>query len=664
MTIPNIPKQNPNQSELWLPRVLNPYVGLWFNTTEMKGVPENIVGWMVSAGWEVTGIREDTRTVPSTKRFDLQRPEKMKPWEVLLSLCNHYTVAANEARAANQVRYNQIVSNWTQMVDTSHTQFDAQIAENNNQAVLFLADLDNYMTAIEGLIAENRSQIIVDADIARSALSTMDLRLTDLETNAQTSAIKINQLLNQQITNLQTFINDYNGRLGNLDQNYAQYLSQVLSSINSLDTILDTHITAYQQQFTTLSNNYNSYLGAINSLLGNVTGNVNTYVAEVDTIINGIEADYVSVESDLNAIKAQSGALGSQLASDYDAILNLLISEYDVHADTARGFLNNLGATELARINEQFNANLSAQMQRLTSSGLSMSTINVDILARNQRDRDEQIQSLNDRLMREKLDNQHRLYEQQVAMRSRTIDGKMQIHGVEQEVLRYQASLVTGINGLLQETRNRVLAGRQAIFAARDANDKFNIEVRNALYSQLQEVRLRIIESLNQIYQLQDAFEKWSNGERTALYERLQQVESQHLAGIEKHHSARQAVTGSEIAQRDALLQQLQTALNGLLSGKDRYAALYMQMSSSLADHKHKAIVERMNTAAARLDGRKMTADNNRTLMAYQLDERNKLLIGLYSFVERREDAAPEWRDLSTMIAGLGDSGGGWLSPN
>jgi len=50
--------------------------------------------------------------------------------------------------------------------------------------------------------------------------------------------------------------------------------------------------------------------------------------------------------------------------------------------------------------------------------------------------------------------------------------------------------------------------------------------------------------------------------------------------------------------------------------------------------------------------------------MAYQLDERNKLLIGLYSFVERREDAAPEWRDMSTMIAGLGDSGGGWLSPN
>jgi hypothetical protein len=50
--------------------------------------------------------------------------------------------------------------------------------------------------------------------------------------------------------------------------------------------------------------------------------------------------------------------------------------------------------------------------------------------------------------------------------------------------------------------------------------------------------------------------------------------------------------------------------------------------------------------------------------MAYQLDERNKLLIGLYSFVERREDIGPEWKDMTQIIAGLGDSAGGWLSPS
>jgi len=127
--------------------------------------------------------------------------------------------------------------------------------------------------------------------------------------------------------------------------------------------------------------------------------------------------------------------------------------------------------------------------------------------------------------------------------------------------------------------------------------------------------------------------------------------------------AARQDVTRSEISQRDQLLQQIQSALGGLLSGKERYATLLMQASSTLSDHRHKAIMERMNTAVQRLDGLKMTHEQNRALMAYQLDERNKLLVGLYSFVERREDAAPEWKDMSSMIAGLGDSGGGWLTP-
>ena len=88
-----------------------------------------------------------------------------------------------------------------------------------------------------------------------------------------------------------------------------------------------------------------------------------------------------------------------------------------------------------------------------------------------------------------------------------------------------------------------------------------------------------------------------------------------------------------------------------------------MQNASTLAEHKHKAIAEMMNNATKRLEGWKDVADENRKLMIYQLDERNKLLIGLYSFVERRDDIGPEWKDMASMIAGLGDSAGGWIQP-
>jgi hypothetical protein len=100
------------------------------------------------------------------------------------------------------------------------------------------------------------------------------------------------------------------------------------------------------------------------------------------------------------------------------------------------------------------------------------------------------------------------------------------------------------------------------------------------------------------------------------------------------------------------------------MSGKERYAVLLMQNANTLADHKHKAIAEMVNAKVQRLEGWKGVAAENMRLMTYQLDERNKLLMAVYAFVERRQDIGPEWNDMAKMIAGLGDSGGGWLTPN
>lgn len=516
--IPNVPEQDPGQSPIILPPITNPFLSVWWSTQTVSNVPENVMGWLVAQGWEITGITQDTTTVPPTNYFALTR-EGMKPINVLLSLCNSYTVAANDAREANQIRYNEVLVNWEELIATSHDQFDAQTEEQNAQAGMFLTDLDEYMTEIETLISENQTQLGLDASEAKAALIVMDSRLTELETNASDTA------------------------------------------------------------------------DIINDLLSGLSTNVDTYVTEIGAILTQLETDYSSVETDLNAIKTSSGTLVDAFALSYQAVLDQLESDYDLHAVTANGFLDNLGSTDLARINEQFAASLASQLQSLVSRGLSSAIIVADITARNTRDRDEQIQALNDRLMREKLENEHTLYQQQFGMRARKMDAISQLHGVRQEILKYQASLISGIYALLQETRNRIMAGKQAILAARDAYARLGIEVNSTL------------------------------------------------------------------------LQQIQAALTGVLGGKERFSSLLMQNASTLSEHKHRAIVERMNTAVQRLDGWKSVAADNRQLMAYQLDERNKLLIGLYSFVERRDDIAPEWKDMATMIASLGDSGGGWVTP-
>ena len=662
MPMPVVPPQNPGQGNIILSAVANPYQSVWWTTQSKSGIPEYTMGWMVANGYEVTGVSQDLTTVPPTNTYALTK-EGLQPWQVLLSLCNSYTVAANDARASNQVRYNEIVTGWTAMVTSSQTHFDAQTSEQNAQAAVYLGDLNTYMTDIEALIAENRSQIVADAQTANTALGEMNARLTDLEANAQTHAGTIGSLLSAQAGYLSTFLNDFSGKLSEIDQNYTDHLAAVLANVANLGSVLDSHITAYDAQFAILASNYTTHAGTIEGLLSTSTTNANAFVASIGSLLTSIETDYGTVATSLDGFSATAGSLVDAHAISYNAVLALLSSDYTTHAVTATAFLTGLGTTELARINEQFASTLSVQLQDLIDRGLHSSAVATDITARNHRDRDEQIQMLNDRLNREKWDNQHRIYEQQVAMRARTLDGKDRIHSVQQEVLRYQAAQVTGTYSLLQEMRNRTMMGRQAILAAQDANTRLGIDVQSGLYAKLQEVRTRIIESLDRIYQLRDLFAKWKNGETNQLFERLQQIQAQHLAGIERQHAAQQEISRIAMSQRDTLLAQLQDALKGILTGKERYSSVLMQHASTLAEHKHRAIVEKMNTTVQRLEGWSRISDQNRQLMAYQLDARNSLLIGLYKFVQDRNDIGPEWRDMASMIAGLGDSSSGWLQP-
>jgi hypothetical protein len=663
-SITNVPKIAPGQNPIELGSVPNPMTsGLWWTTQTISDLPENVMGWLVAQGFEITGIRRDNTTVPPTNYFSV-RKDSLQPQLALLALCNTYTVAANEARTANQQRYTEVLANYTSLIDSSHLQFDAQVEEQNAQSGVFLTDLDEYMTEVEAMILDNQTQIVIDAENAKDALDQMMLRLGDLETNAANNATVIKALFTKQDSALTTYVSDYDSKLAELDQNFASYLGEVLAKISSLDGVLDGHIAEYSAQFVTLSNNYTAHAEDLAAQLAKVEVNVSEYTSDVEDILTSIEVDYDQVASDLNQYILESGSALSGYSGNYDAVLELMQSDYDAHAPVTRAFLNNLGQTELARINEQFASSLSSQMQMLVSRGLSMSTIPVDVTARSDRDKDEQIQLLNDRLNREKLENENLLYGKQLDIRTRKLEIVERRHAAQQDVIRFKASLVSSVYGLRSEATNRVLAGKQAVFAAKDANIKYGMQISADLYAKLQDIRQRTIDSVDRIYQLRDIFAKWDTEEASRRYERIQQIESQFLESIQRQYVAGQDIIKTEMGERHTLLTQLQAALTALMSGKERYAVLLMQNANTLAEHKHRAIVQMMETAVRRLDGWKTIAEQNRTLMAYQLDERNKLLIGLYSFVERREDVAPEWKDMTKMIAGLADSGGGWLTPN
>ncbi len=329
--VPTIHLQPPGQSRIATARVENPYLTTWWTSQTASGIPENVMGWLVAQGWEITNVAQDNSTTPPTAYYALGK-EGLSPKETLLGLCNSYTVAANAARQYNEVRYNQIVENWTTMVHSSHEHFKWQTDVHNADMGIYIGDLSTYMDQIDELSAQARNKLALD---------------------------------------------------------------------------------------------------------------------------------------------------------------------YDIHKETTEALLTDLGRTELARIKEQFAATLAVQLQDLANRGLYSSAVGVDIKARNRRDLDEQIQALNDRLNRENVENKHHLHDQ-------------------------------------------------------------NVQVAN--------FRLQVIQN-------------------------------------------------------------------------------------------------HMNTVVARMQGWRDVAAENQKLMAYQLDTRNNLLIGLYSFVERREDTSPEWADMAKMVASLGDQAGGWLAP-
>lgn len=366
--------QSPGQSQLLMPQMINPYNSAWWVTQAASNIPNDSVGWLLAQGWQITGITYDTSTTPQTPYYTMTR-QALQSWNILNSMLESWTTAHNNALEANAIRYNEVIENWSQLISTTYDHHAAEAEEQNDHFLLYSAALDTNMDEVDERIETNQSTLVTDAAPAATALTAMDTKLADLETNVD----------------------------------------------------------------------------------------------------------------------------------DKEA--------------TIAAYLTGLGTTELARITAAFAASLATQLQQLTDRGMYSSVIAADITARNTRDMNEEIAALNDRLNREKWENEHRI------------------------------------------------------------------------------------------------------------------------------------------------LGHRQDAVKGYISGKERFSVITMQNASTMAEHRHREILEKMNESAVRIAGVQAKHDEVMQLMKYQLDERNKLFIGLYGFVEARTDSYPSFESLVQLCAGLGDAGGGWISP-
>ena len=88
------------------------------------------------------------------------------------------------------------------------------------------------------------------------------------------------------------------------------------------------------------------------------------------------------------------------------------------------------------------------------------------------------------------------------------------------------------------------------------------------------------------------------------------------------------------------------------------------RLKADIALRKNQVYVDVLRMRAGLIDSQMALTNREQDFLAYQLDSRNNILLGLFGFVERRTDAYPDLRALAQLTASLSESGAAtWQSP-
>jgi hypothetical protein len=334
------------------------------------------------------------------------------------------------------------------------------------------------------------------------ALKKNDWRYDELVSLWCVTATTSEDHLDAMGTNANAFFNVYvTSYLALLDAVDATITAATNEAVATTVACAATMAT-FQTKLADLATNYAAHLAKIDALLLTEGTALTTFLSDYDIELAKLETTY---NAHLAAINARISTLSSQTTSHistYQGQLNALSTNYTTHHTVAEALLVDLGVAELARIGEQFDNAKAAAHQSLVTRGFYSSALVTSVDARIERERSEAITALNDRLAREKLENEHRLYEQQVAMRLRTMDGL------------------------------------DRIYAVRDTLTKIQIDLGFKLESEIENIRLKLAEGIDRQHALTQEVTRNESNQRDKLYEQIQTSLVQLLDGYKTYTDA------------------------------------------------------------------------------------------------------------------------------
>jgi hypothetical protein len=497
--------------------------------------------------------------------------------------------------------------------------------------------------------------------------------VSTLRSGQATIQASIQSLLSAENADLAGHETDITQALDALDGQYSTQLAAANSALTALETAIGNFASDTDSIIAGMNAAQSAHVGTINTLTAQSQAAITTTGNELDSLMALLRSGYASHVTAMNAkiddartsFNAKDGVmdgLSASLASDYvdhAAKINQLIldaqtrfnardtalgalttnlrSDFTTHSGLATSFLDGLGATETARINEQFDNLRASNYQALTARGFYSSAMIAQMEAQVERERSEALTALNDRLNREKWENQHRLYEQQRGMRGVEIDVTQQLAGLEQQTIhpltgaadalqaRQQASRGAQI-GLTQqsasmeqqviqsqtESTDRLFARQLEMYGLnvgvvqqfgglQQQSIQFRTEATDRVNARALEIGRLSLQARQETERIRTELSRLKVGVTETFTRVFTDIKSQVVGGLTQLQQARIAVSRGQAEDLNRIFTQLAEVSGRALAGEDRFAGLDAQLSQQ--QQQILATIEELKQSWARTRG-------------------------------------------------------------
>ncbi len=639
------------------PRMLtSPDVAGWFEPKTLTDVPDRDLGWLSAQGWIPDGAPVEDPNNPPQKLWTLKK-DVLQSKDALKDLVDEYTAAYNEGREANDKRYDDLVVMFNDVLLKTHSHLNRAGAANNSYKTLFLTSLNSIISQTDWYLAAMKVGAIDSFDAAGDALNVFAAKLSELGTGHDDFTSQIETILDSQTEALGQFSSRTTALLSQLTDDFTTHDAAIETLETAAGTVTEAHVTAYETKLDEIEDAVDTVSAQLLALVDDTEEAVLDYRTEALSVISDLDGELTDLDSDVATELGKLDTAVTSHSATYRGILTLFEADYDSHAATTRALLTDLGTTELARINEQFDNLLANTRQNLVDRGFYSSALVAQTDARVERERSEAIAALNDRLAREKVAHEHQLFGEQSGIYDRQLQGEQYLHSLKEAAIKYRAQWSERLYDQMRVLKQTTLGVRDSIRQALSTLAGQEMDVRGRVHGWGQDARRMAADAKQTIYQIREALSRRKTDSEFKLADALRAIRGMRLGIAERDLTASFDANKFEAAARETIVKSLNAYIEAHANGVSRYADQTIRNGEFLARVRQAAIADHIKTRYQYCLGVDQANQQQQRLYQYQLDTRNNLAVALFGFMERREDTYPDLDKMGNIAMGLGDAG-------